>query len=686
VARARVRVVGALAAVAAVVGACAIVVPGAAQADQTSPVQTPYVHEYPTTGTGTDPTITAMATGSNGRPWFVTADGRTGYVDASGKQQYFTVNAGDDLEGLVAASDGSLWTFDSDTQSAFRIASDGTSKSVAIGIDAASVVAGSGGSVWFYDADSPTLVKVTSALATSTVAAVSLGGVTPTQGGYGDQSAVVDGSGNVWFVPADAALIERVDTSGNVTAYKLSGPGNTLTVDGSGNVWVGLQAGGVVKVTSSGNATTYGANRGSVLSAVTGSDGRTWIAEDNGNAGSDIAAVDSSGNFTKYTIPNSTTTLPYELTSAPDGSIWFDQYAITGTAPDSATRITTSGTTTSLPLTSPVYAITATSDTVWFGESNGTVAATASAAVDRISGSARYETSVALAEAAYGGTTGGSVYIATGTNYPDALAAGPAAAKRDAPLLLTAPGSLPTAISDELTKLAPSHVYVVGGTAAVSASTYAQIESTVHAADADATIERVAGADRFDTARQLDADAFGTNVTTAYVATGTNYPDALAAAAAAGSQSVPVVLVNGSATSIDSATTTFLSSLGVQDVTIVGGTSAVSTGIANGLTAARFSVSRIAGVDRFDTAAQIAAAAFPSGTSHVYLATGTAFPDALAGSALAASQDAPLLTTRGECVSTGTLQEIAKLGATSVTVIGGTSAVSANATALQACS
>jgi putative cell wall-binding protein len=308
--------------------------------------------------------------------------------------------------------------------------------------------------------------------------------------------------------------------------------------------------------------------------------------------------------------------------------------------------------------------------------------------VSRISGSGRYETAVALAQAGY--PSGAPVvFVATGTNYPDALAAGPAATKLGGPLLLTDPNALPSVVASEITSLHPSKVYVVGGTSAVSAG----VLSSIQTAAASATVTRIAGTDRFDTSRKVNQIAFGgTTVPGAYVATGTNYPDALAAASAAGAQDLPVILVNGSASSIDQPTSSLVSSLGLSYVDIAGGPNAVSTGIENSLytqleaanPSSYFVVSRDYGADRFSTATEIARNAFVTDDT-AYIATGLQFPDALAGSALAGATGHPLFTVPGSCVPAATVGEIERLGVTKLVLIGGTSAVTQSVATLTTC-
>ena len=88
------------------------------------------------------------------------------------------------------------------------------------------------------------------------------------------------------------------------------------------------------------------------------------------------------------------------------------------------------------------------------------------AAVTRLFGADRYATGAAVA--ATFTVTRGTAFLATGENFPDALAGVPAAAQASAPILLTRPDALPDATVAELTRLDPQTLYILGGTAAVS--------------------------------------------------------------------------------------------------------------------------------------------------------------------------------------------------------------------------
>ena len=297
---------------------------------------------------------------------------------------------------------------------------------------------------------------------------------------------------------------------------------------------------------------------------------------------------------------------------------------------------------------------------------------------DRIFGPDRFSTSAAVAQQFDSAVT---VYVANGRNYPDALSAAPAAAYADGPLLLTEFASLPTVIADEIVRLDPDRIVVVGGTAVVSTSVEAELE----ALQLGDQVERIAGADRYETSRLVSADAF-TTAPTAFIATGTNFPDALAASAAAGHYAGPVILTNGSATSIDTDTLALLDTLNTTEVLLAGGTAVVSPGIEASLNTVfgDVNVRRLAGADRYGTSVAINTDTFATSTT-VYLAVGTGYADALSGAALAGKNDAPLFVVPGTCVPQAVLDAIIDLGATDVVLFGGTAALTAAVANLTSC-
>ncbi len=297
----------------------------------------------------------------------------------------------------------------------------------------------------------------------------------------------------------------------------------------------------------------------------------------------------------------------------------------------------------------------------------------------RLSGEDRYATATAVSRTAFpnGART---VYLVSGSEFADALAASPLAASQGAALLLTAPKALPAAVATELTRLAPTRVILVGGTTAIDSAMAGRITSLLGSGVA---VSRIGGVDRYETSRLIAATWSG--VDTAYVATGVHFADALGAAAVAGTKKAPILLVKGDGRDAGVKTIESLATLKATKVVLVGGEAALSKEIAAQFTAAKLSVTRYGGIDRYATNAALNAASYGTPVGSVVVATGTDFPDALAGSLLAASSASPIFVTQGTC-ATGSLGDfLATRGVGSVTLIGGADALSGDVARLKRC-
>ena len=299
------------------------------------------------------------------------------------------------------------------------------------------------------------------------------------------------------------------------------------------------------------------------------------------------------------------------------------------------------------------------------------------ASVIRVAGTDQYSTAIAVSQGFAAGVS--RVYVVSGTSFADALSAGPAAAHFGGPVLLTTLAALPAGVKAELVRLHPGKVVIVGGTASVSAAVAAELAGI-------APVVRLAGADRYATSRLVAADAFGNLAATAYVATGADFPGALAAASAAARVGAPVLIMPTGGILPDFATVTLLRALHTKTVKIAGGTSDVSsiTEFWLRLQLGGAAVTRYGGADRYATNAALNLNAFTSATT-VYLASGTSYQDALVGSALAGAKSAPLYLTPATCVPRATLTAITRLGATRVVLIGTSTALTSEVAALTPC-
>ena len=153
----------------------------------------------------------------------------------------------------------------------------------------------------------------------------------------------------------------------------------------------------------------------------------------------------------------------------------------------------------------------------------------------RIAGSDRYSTAAEIVQATF--TSADTVYVATGLNFPDALAGVPAAAGDSAPILLVKPDSIPGATKAQLDRLEPSTIKILGGPAVISTGV---ADSLTNYAP---SVIRLSGSDRYSTATAISKHAFPSGASTIYIATGLNYPDALAGGPAAGVNDAPILLV-----------------------------------------------------------------------------------------------------------------------------------------------
>ena len=297
--------------------------------------------------------------------------------------------------------------------------------------------------------------------------------------------------------------------------------------------------------------------------------------------------------------------------------------------------------------------------------------------VQRLAGADRYATAIEISQYGFIPEDVDIVYIATGQGFADALSAAPAAAHDGAPLLLTKQATLPAAVKAELERLTPSKIIVVGGTGAVSDTVFNQLT----ALGFSPTVVRVFGADRYATSRAI-ATSTWVSATSAYIATGRNFPDALSAGPAAAHFDGPVILVPGTASSLDSATLGVLDDLSVTDVKIAGGTAVVSAGIQSSLSA--FTVTRNFGADRYATAVAINEDEFDT-TLSVFVATGAGFADALTGAALAGVAGAPLYVSTPNCIPPTVLQSILDRAPHDVLILGGLGVLSIAVEELQSC-
>jgi len=167
-------------------------------------------------------------------------------------------------------------------------------------------------------------------------------------------------------------------------------------------------------------------------------------------------------------------------------------------------------------------------------------------AVTRVMGANRFDTAAGLARLAPNPST---VFLAEGGSeddtrgFPDPLAVASYAAFLGSPVLLTAGGALPTETQRALDELDPSEIVLVGGTAAIPQP----VEDALAAQDEERIVRRLAGDDRYSTSAAVYDEAISLvpDPGTRWLATGLNFPDALAAGPSVAASGNTLLVVDG---------------------------------------------------------------------------------------------------------------------------------------------
>ncbi len=292
--------------------------------------------------------------------------------------------------------------------------------------------------------------------------------------------------------------------------------------------------------------------------------------------------------------------------------------------------------------------------------------------VDRLNGADRYQTMQMMGEEAFSSSSW--AVVASGEDYPDALAAAGLAGMRRAPVVLTGSSSLSGPARALLESLGVRNVCLVGGEGAVSEAVADEIGRM------GISVSRVAGADRVSTSVEAmrACRAAGSLSDCVIVASGAGFADAVSMGPWAWSSTTPVVLTRADGTLSADAVAAIRADGLVRRVVVLGGPAAVSESVADQL-GGSYEYERLQGADRYETSAQVATWTVGHGFSwsNVLVATGEDYPDALVASSYGGATDSPVLlaSTRSN-VATNLVRELGDdvLGCV---FLGGTSALPA---------
>ncbi len=291
----------------------------------------------------------------------------------------------------------------------------------------------------------------------------------------------------------------------------------------------------------------------------------------------------------------------------------------------------------------------------------------------RLSGASRVETAVRVSQETFPlgppmvpplpiSDRSRKVFVATGENYADALSGVPLAYAYSAPMLFTVGKTLSPAVATELTRLRGAasslalDVVILGGPAAVAP----EVETALRAHPATRSVRRIDGNDRYQVSRRiaLELARVAGRPDGAFVASGENFPDALAAAPVAAAKGYPILLTTGD--KLSAPTRDVMRYYGMKSAIVVGGPNTIKPAVFAEVDAAiKGTPKRVFGSDRYATAAAVAdMGLFGVDTDlgvlamdRFVVASGENFPDALSGGLLAARVRGPVVLTQGKVLS-----------------------------------
>ena len=183
----------------------------------------------------------------------------------------------------------------------------------------------------------------------------------------------------------------------------------------------------------------------------------------------------------------------------------------------------------------------------------------------RLGGLNRYETSIKIAKEV--GTASGEVALVSGLDFADGLSISSIAGNRNMPILLSENNYIPQNVLNYIKSSNTKKTYVIGSTSAISNNISSKLPN----------VERLGGKNRYET-NKIIFNKFKNelNLSNFYIASGLDFPDALASSALASKQSSFVLLSNVNYVEPEVKQIITNNRLNINNLYVLGGTSAIS--------------------------------------------------------------------------------------------------------------
>ena len=247
----------------------------------------------------------------------------------------------------------------------------------------------------------------------------------------------------------------------------------------------------------------------------------------------------------------------------------------------------------------------------------------------RIAGQNRYESAAQISREQF--TNAKKVIVVNSQKYADALSATTLSDGRYS-ILYTEKDTLPTATRNEIQRLNPIEVYLLGGKQSISDGIENILKKYAN------KVTRIAGKDRYETSAKVAAMSNKKNIV---IASGENFSDPLYASSYAYSNNAKILLSSGKTLSRETRDYLLRNKSKIGNVTVVGGGKSISSSTVRYIQSVTGkNVGRISGRNRYEGSVKVANS---MNKSKVFIASGEDFADALAISPLAQKLKAPIL-------------------------------------------
>lgn len=267
---------------------------------------------------------------------------------------------------------------------------------------------------------------------------------------------------------------------------------------------------------------------------------------------------------------------------------------------------------------------------------------TSNVTVKKLKGADRFETAVKISQS--GWTKSDTVVIVNGEDRSmvDGLTATPLASVKNSPILLSSNDKLPQKTVEELKRLNPSKVIVIGGNNSMPNA----VVEAIKAVNSKISVQRIGGDTRYQTSINIAKEIDKTNnVIKLYIGAGNGEADSLSIASLAGKEKTPIVLTQKDG--VDNEAEQFIKSNKVSNVYFIGGLEKISNKAieqVGKITNKDVSKNRVAGQNRQETNAKVIDKFYSqSKLDGVVVANQDKLIDALAVGPLAAKNNSPVV-------------------------------------------